>query len=133
MLELIQGKARWGAKEVARELECSERTVYRDLQVLGMAGVPWYFDEAGKCYRVRDHFRFPVVALSNDELIGQAVATAIASSDGFNAGGGAKPTTRKLLASSSTEAAKLLQDASRLIQVLGLKLADHSQHQEMIG
>lgn len=34
VLQLIQSRGRWNATTIAQELECSERTVYRDLQVL---------------------------------------------------------------------------------------------------
>lgn len=133
VLELIQGKARWGVKDLASQLECSERTIFRDLAVLEMAGVPWYFDDEHQCYRIREGVSFPVTSLTDEELLGQAVATAITSAPGLNVSAGAKPTTRKLLASSSAESAKLLQDAMAVVQALGLKIADHSQSHEIIG
>ncbi len=58
MLHLIMGKGRWDANTLAAELGCSKRTVYRLLQTLSMAGVPWFFDEACRSYRVRPGFRF---------------------------------------------------------------------------
>lgn len=59
LLHLIMGKGRWDAGTLAEELECSRRTVYRLLQTLSLAGVPWYFDESVRAYRVRPGFRFP--------------------------------------------------------------------------
>ncbi len=61
LLHLIMGKGRWDANTLAEELECSRRTVYRLLQTLSMAGVPWYLDETRRCYRVRPGFRFPAL------------------------------------------------------------------------
>lgn len=61
LLHLIMGKGRWDAGTLAEELECSRRTVYRLLQTLSMAGVPWYFDETTRAYRVRPGFRFPEI------------------------------------------------------------------------
>lgn len=61
LLHLIMGKGRWDANTLAEELECSRRTVYRLLQTLSMAGVPWYFDENIRAYRVRPGFRFPIL------------------------------------------------------------------------
>jgi hypothetical protein len=59
LLHLIMGKGRWDAGTLAEELECSRRTIYRLLQTLSLAGVPWYFDESVRAYRVRPGFRFP--------------------------------------------------------------------------
>lgn len=53
------GPGRWDAAALARELECSQRTVHRILQTLSLASVPWFFDETIKAYRVRPGFKFP--------------------------------------------------------------------------
>lgn len=132
ILELIQSRARWNAKAIAAEFGCSERTVYRDLEVLEFAGVPWFFDEADQCYRVRPDYRFPVLGLTEEEALGQALATALTRSPGLDIDKGATPTTRKLQARSAEGIREILADASQLISVLGLKLADHSKHREMI-
>lgn len=62
-LHLIMGKGRWDADGLAEELECSRRTVYRLLQTLSMAGVPWFFDKTCRAYRVRPGFRFPEIEM----------------------------------------------------------------------
>ncbi len=128
LLSLIQSRGRWNAKAISQELECSERTVFRDLEVLEFAGVPWYFDEADGCYRVRPDYRFPTLGLTEEETLGQAVATQLSSAAGLSAGGTATSTTRKLAAGSSEEVQQTLADAANLIKVLDLKLADHSSH-----
>ena len=61
VLRLILGPGRWDAEALARELECSTRTVHRDLQTLSMAGVPWYYDGERQAYRVRPGFKFPAL------------------------------------------------------------------------
>lgn len=132
VLELIQGKGRYNADDLAREIECSPRTIFRDLNVLELAGVPWYYEESDRCYRVRPDFRFPAINLTDDELIGQATATAISSTSNLDVNSGARPTTRKLSASSRDQASRLLDDAVRITSVLDLKLADHSRHHEII-
>lgn len=64
VLQLIMGKGRWDADGLAQELECSRRTVYRLLQTLSLAGVPWYFDDSCRAYRVRPGFKFPAMDLA---------------------------------------------------------------------
>lgn len=59
VLQLIQGTGPWTAQGIAKELECSERTVYRDMQTLSAAGVPWFFDEYSQSYRIRDGYKGP--------------------------------------------------------------------------
>lgn len=59
LLYLIMGRGRWDADTLAEELCCSRRTVFRLFQTLSYAGVPWYFDESKKAYRVRPGFKFP--------------------------------------------------------------------------
>ncbi|WP_254511379.1 helix-turn-helix transcriptional regulator [Anatilimnocola floriformis] len=131
-MNLIQSRGRWNAKSIAEELNCSERTIYRDLEVLEFSGVPWYFDDEGQCYRVRPDYKFPVLGLTDDELLGQALATAATNSPGLDVNAGAAPTTRKIAAASSTQAKQILADAEALVSVLDLKLVDHSRHHEAI-
>lgn len=59
VLQLIQGTGPWTAQSIAVELQCSERTVYRDLQTLTAAGVPWYFDDFNQSYRIREGYKGP--------------------------------------------------------------------------
>jgi predicted DNA-binding transcriptional regulator YafY len=132
VLSLIQSRARWNAKAIADELGVSERTVYRDLEVLEFAGVPWFFDESERCYRLRSDFRFPTLALTDDEVWGQAMATILSNAPGLTPGSGAAGTTRKLAAGSKPETQQLLADAGKLIEVFSLQLADHSSHHDAI-
>lgn len=132
VLSLIQSRGRWNARAIADELGVSERTVYRDLEVLEFAGVPWYFDETEICYRLRSDIRFPTLTLTDDEVWGQIVATALSKAPGMLVGLGAGPTTRKLAASSKPATQQLMADAAKLVEVFSLQLADHSQHQEVI-
>lgn len=65
-LQLISGKGKWDANALAAELECSTRTVHRLLQTLSMAGVPWYFDEKTRAYRVRPGYKLPLLNEHSD-------------------------------------------------------------------
>lgn len=57
LLVLIQSPGQWNAQTIAKELEVSERTVYRDLQTLTAAGIPWFFDDYAQSYRIREGYR----------------------------------------------------------------------------
>lgn len=57
LLQLIHGPGQWNAPAIAKKLGCSERTVFRDLQTLKAAGVPWVFDEYSQSYRIREGYR----------------------------------------------------------------------------
>ncbi|SMP41795.1 Predicted DNA-binding transcriptional regulator YafY, contains an HTH and WYL domains [Neorhodopirellula lusitana] len=132
VLNLIQSRGRWNVSAIAKELGCSNRTVHRDLNVLEFCGVPFYFSEEEQCYRVRSDFRFPTLALTDDEVLGQAIATAITQAPGLDIGLGATPTTTRLASSSKDETKQIIADAMSLVDVFDLKLADHSQHGEIL-
>lgn len=132
ILRKLQGHGRYDVKALAAEEECSERTVFRVLDVLELAGIPVEFDHDHRCYSLRSDFRFPVLNLSEDELLGQAAATSISKGPGLQVGKGPKPTTEKLAAASREEVGQLLADAEEVVAVLDLKLADHSRHLDMI-
>jgi predicted DNA-binding transcriptional regulator YafY len=55
---LVLGNGRWGPAALAREIECSERTIFRDIEILSAAGIPIFFDKSVEAYRVTDGFRF---------------------------------------------------------------------------
>lgn len=106
VLQLVLSRSGcWDAPAIARELEVSERTVYRDLQTLTMAGVPLFFDPQTQRYCVQPGFRLTCLEdLSTAEPCEGEADSA---------------TTPEQLADRSVEAAqRLLEDAGELVAVL---------------
>jgi len=66
---LIKGKPGIDAKELAEKCEVSQRTIYRDINVLKLAGIPVYFD---KGYHVSEDFFLPPVHLDLGEVLSLA-------------------------------------------------------------
>jgi predicted DNA-binding transcriptional regulator YafY len=69
ILLLLQARGRLTASELSEQLEVSERTIYRDLEALGMAGVPIYSEHGpGGGYALVDSYRTTLTGLNEAEV-----------------------------------------------------------------
>lgn len=69
LLMLLQVRGQMTARELAKELEVSERTVYRDIEALSFAGVPVYGEpgpDGG--YALVDRYRTNLTGLTEGEV-----------------------------------------------------------------
>ena len=69
LLMLLQTRGKMTARELATELEVSERTIYRDIDALSFAGVPVYGEpgpEGG--YALLDSYRTNLTGLTDGEV-----------------------------------------------------------------
>jgi predicted DNA-binding transcriptional regulator YafY len=107
VLCLIQERRGWNLDTLAAELECSKRTVQRDLDVLEACGIPWFYDEQTCCYRVREGYRFPGMAASSPAITPRAQEPETTSL-----------TPAELGQISMDSAERLLEEAQRLIRTL---------------
>jgi len=66
---MLQGGRSCTVNELARALEVSRRTVFRDLNMLEMAHIPYYFDPQSGSYRISQHFFLPPINLTIAEAL----------------------------------------------------------------
>ncbi|MBN2393065.1 MAG: WYL domain-containing protein [Anaerolineae bacterium] len=69
LMMLLQTRGKMSARALAKELEVTERTIYRDIEALEMAGVPIYA-EPGRDggYGLIDRYRTSLTGLSEGEV-----------------------------------------------------------------
>ena len=104
ILLLLQSRERMTARELARELEVSERTIYRDIDALSASGVPLYAESGpGGGIALLGHYRTNLTGLNEDELRALYMAFGPASPlEPLGAGQSLRAAMRKLSASLST-------------------------------
>lgn len=66
---LIQGQKGWDAKRLAADCGVTQRTIYRDLDMLEGAGIPYFYDPQLKCYQIQRAFFMKPVELTLDESL----------------------------------------------------------------
>lgn len=69
LMRIIQASPSRNADDLARELETSTRSIYRDLDTLRVSGVPCELDPVTGGYRVPREFFMPPVELTFDEAL----------------------------------------------------------------
>ncbi len=75
LITLLQSGQSYTVAELAEELEVSRRTVFRDLNMLEMAHIPYYFDAEKGGYRISRHFFLPPINLTLPEALAVLMLT----------------------------------------------------------
>ena len=75
LITMLQTRRDYTADELARELEVSRRTVFRDLNMLEMAHIPYFFDAERGGYRISKHFFLPPINLTIAEALAVLMLT----------------------------------------------------------
>ena len=75
IITLLRSGRRYDADALADELEVSRRTIFRDFNLLTMAGVPYYFDPEARTYGIKRSFFLPPVNFTLDEALSLLLAT----------------------------------------------------------
>ena len=135
VLALLRGPSSWNARRLAEHFQTSRRNVHRDLAVLELAGVPFYYDPdfgQGGGYRIRESFFFPQVGLSDQECLDLAVMTRAAETNSIPLLGSMCEVRDKILQTLPASQQSLISEASELFDVLGVGLADHSKARKVM-
>ena len=69
LITMLQSGRNYTVAELAEELEVSRRTVFRDLNMLEMARIPYYYDRGQGTYRINSYFFLAPVNLTLDESL----------------------------------------------------------------
>ncbi len=69
LITMLQGRTAYTAGKLAEQLGVSKRTVFRDLNMLEMAHVPYYFNKETGGYSINRHFFLPPVNLTIAEAL----------------------------------------------------------------
>jgi len=75
LITLLRSGRKYNAEDLSRELKVSRRTIFRDLNGLSAAGIPYFFDEETGSYSINQAFFLPAVNLTLDEALGLLLAT----------------------------------------------------------
>ncbi len=74
LITMLQSGRSYTVAQLAEELDVSRRTVFRDLNVLEMARIPYYFDRDAKTYRINHFFFLSPVNLTLPEALAMMVS-----------------------------------------------------------
>jgi len=75
LITMLQSGRSYKAADLASELQVSRRTIFRDLNVLEMAHIPYYFDTENRTYRINRHFFLPPLNLTLTEALALLLLT----------------------------------------------------------
>jgi len=69
LITLLRSGRRYDPDTLAKELRVSKRTVFRDLNLLTAAHIPYYFDQQAGAYAIKRSFFLPAINLTVDEAL----------------------------------------------------------------
>jgi predicted DNA-binding transcriptional regulator YafY len=128
LIALLRGPTAWNARKLGEHFRITPRNLRRDLEILRLAGVPFYHDpDFGQFggYRIKESYFFPSIGLNDQECLDLAVLTRVAETQTIPLLDRASEVRDKLLTSLSSEQQKLIREATELFDILSVGIAEH--------
>lgn len=75
LITLLRSRRRFDVEGLSRELRVSRRTLFRDLKMLELAGVPYEFDKDKQTYTIQDSFFLPPLHMNLPEALALLLLT----------------------------------------------------------
>ncbi len=129
VIALLRGPTSWNVRRLAEHFHTSRRNIYRDLAVLELAGVPFYYDPQygeGGGYRIRPEWWFPSVSMTEQEVLDLAVIARVAETSSIPLLENVSEVRDKLLGTLPAKQQDLIKTASELFDILSVGISDHS-------
>lgn len=135
VISLLRGAKSWNAPRLAEHFNTSRRNIRRDLAVLELAGVPFFYDPEygfGGGYRIRPSWFFPTVNLNEQELVDLAVLTRSAEGGTIPLLGDAPSVRDKLMQVVPQKLQDTIRTTSELFDVLSLGAPNHEKCRDVM-
>jgi predicted DNA-binding transcriptional regulator YafY len=135
VIALLRGPSSWNARRLADHFQSSRRNIYRDLAILELAGVPYWYDPdfgEGGGYRIRESFFFPHIGLTDQECFDLAVVTRLAEGQGIPLVNEACHVRDKLVGTLPAKQQALIAEASALFDILTVQSPDHANSRQIM-
>jgi len=70
LITLLQSGKSYTTRDLAKEINVSRRTLFRDMNLLKLAGIPIYYNSTGKQYSIQRDFFLPPINFTLPEVLG---------------------------------------------------------------
>jgi predicted DNA-binding transcriptional regulator YafY len=130
VISLLRGSCSWNARKLADHFHTTRRNIHRDLAILELAGVPFWYDPdygEGGGYRIGESFFFPHVGLTDQECFDLAVLARMAENEGVPLLPEVSHVRDKLLGTLPAKQQTLITEASALFDVFSNRMADQGR------
>ena len=122
------GATSFNARKLAKYFQTSKRNIYRDMAILELAGVPFYYDPEfgeGGGYRIHSKWWFPHVGLTDQECLDLAIIARATESSSIPLLEEVCAVRDRLLGTLPSKQQDLIRQASEFFDILGLNIAEH--------